>query len=159
MIISSALRSVAAHGPRSRLEVITAAEGIVRARRASSTGSPRCSSRRPALRVSIWSRDGLSRSRGFPDIVVLTMTGIIDRLHFTLWATDLPVIADTNPGYENALTWFRPLPRLRKLVRRPFTATQMAPKKCGHYSGMELISIGQTTKNFEAAQRGAILTW
>jgi hypothetical protein len=35
----------------------------------------------------------------------------------------------------------------------------MTPKKCGHYSGLELISIGQTTKNFEAAQRDAILTW
>jgi 2-methylisocitrate lyase-like PEP mutase family enzyme len=66
--------------------------------------------------------------------------------------TDLPVIADADTGYGNALNLVRAVAEFEDAGAAAIhIEDQVTPKKCGHYSGKELISIGEMTKKLDAA--------
>jgi 2-methylisocitrate lyase-like PEP mutase family enzyme len=46
---------------------------------------------------------GYSRSNGYPDIGLLTMTEVTQWISRTVDALDIPVISDMDSGYGNAL--------------------------------------------------------
>src|SRR5688572_32693174 len=46
---------------------------------------------------------GIARSMGYPDLGLLAMTEIVDRLANIVEQADIPVIADADTGYGNAL--------------------------------------------------------
>ena len=94
----------------------------------------------------------VARSAGVPDLGLLSFTEVLDRLREIVDATDLPVIADADTGYGNALNVFRTVREFERLgVAALHLEDQVSPKKCGHYSGKALIPAEEMTGKLRAA--------
>src|SRR5918997_4708980 len=78
---------------------------------------------------------------GAPDIGLITLTEVADHVAAIRDAVDLPMIVDIDTGYGNALNVAR---AIKVLERSGANAVQMedqvTPKRCGHFSGKEVIS-------------------
>ncbi|MDR0576861.1 MAG: oxaloacetate decarboxylase [Candidatus Accumulibacter sp.] len=90
---------------------------------------------------------------GVPDIGLATMTESLDVMKRIDDATSLPVIADIDNGFGNALMVYR--------VVREFTAhgiaglqleDQQLPKRCGHFDGKAIIAAGEMIGKIKAAK-------
>ena len=94
----------------------------------------------------------VARSSGVPDLGLLTMTEVLARLREVIDATSLPVIADADTGYGNAVNVVRTVREFERLGAAAIhLEDQVAPKKCGHYAGQELISAGEMVQKLRAA--------
>jgi 2-methylisocitrate lyase-like PEP mutase family enzyme len=89
---------------------------------------------------------------GLPDIGLVTGSEMADRAAMIVQATGLPVIADADTGYGNALNVAR---TVRAYERAGVAAIQFEdqvfPKRCGHLAGKEVISAGEFTGKLRAA--------
>ncbi len=94
----------------------------------------------------------VARSMGVPDIGLVTMSEVIERAAEVVSAVKIPVIADADTGYGNALNLVR---AVRELERTGAAAIhiedQVTPKRCGHLEGKEVISLAEMEKKLEAA--------
>lgn len=94
----------------------------------------------------------VARSTGVPDLGLLTLTEVLARLREVVDSTDLPVIADADTGYGNALNVIRTVGEFERLGAAAIhLEDQLAPKKCGHYSGQQLISAEEMVQKLRAA--------
>ncbi len=150
-MIPDVLRSISVEAPRSKLKAMMADDAIVRAPGVVDPVVARLVEA-AGFEAVYMTGGGLSRSMGFPDIGLLTMTEIIERLRFIVRATNLPVIADADTGYGNALNMLRAVAEFEDAGAAAIhIEDQVTPKKCGHYTGKELIATGEMTKKLEAA--------
>jgi carboxyvinyl-carboxyphosphonate phosphorylmutase len=95
---------------------------------------------------------GISRSCGYPDIGLLTMTEVLRSLRWIVEATSLPVIGDCDTGYGNALNVMRAVREFERTgVAALHLEDQITPKRCGHYEGKEVVSCEEMCKKLEAA--------
>lgn len=95
----------------------------------------------------------IARSTGVPDLGLLSLTEVLTRLREIVDATSLPVIADADTGYGNALNVFRTIREFERLgIAALHLEDQVSPKKCGHYEGKELISADEMVGKLRAAQ-------
>jgi 2-methylisocitrate lyase-like PEP mutase family enzyme len=95
---------------------------------------------------------GYSRASGFPDVGLLTMTEIVQWIARTVEAVDIPIIADMDTGYGNAVNVVRSVREYEKTGVAAFhLEDQISPKKCGHYEGKQLVSKGEMTGKIKAA--------
>ncbi|MGH2405446.1 MAG: isocitrate lyase/PEP mutase family protein [bacterium] len=95
----------------------------------------------------------IARSAGVPDLGLLSFSEVLTRLREIVDATTLPVIADADTGYGNALNVFRTLREFERLgVAALHLEDQVSPKKCGHYAGKELVSEDEMVGKLRAAQ-------
>jgi carboxyvinyl-carboxyphosphonate phosphorylmutase len=95
---------------------------------------------------------GISRSCGYPDIGLLTMTEVLMHLRWIVEATSLPVIGDCDTGYGNALNVMRAVREFERTGVAAFhLEDQITPKRCGHYEGKEVVSCEEMCKKLEAA--------
>lgn len=95
---------------------------------------------------------GLARSWGFPDLGLLTMTEIVDRLALIARAVTIPVIADADTGYGNPINVIRTVQEFERTGVAAFhLEDQVAPKRCGHYTGKAVIPTAEMVKKIEAA--------
>ena len=94
----------------------------------------------------------VARSSGVPDLGLLTMTEVLARLREVIDATSLPVIADADSGYGNAVNVVRTVREFERLGAAAIhLEDQVAPKKCGHYSGQRLVSPEEMVQKVRAA--------
>jgi 2-methylisocitrate lyase-like PEP mutase family enzyme len=94
----------------------------------------------------------VARSMGTPDFGLLTMTEVLDRLREVVDAVSLPVIADADSGYGNALNVARTVREFERLgVAALHLEDQVTPKRCGHYEGKAVISRGEMVAKLKAA--------
>ncbi|HLZ25723.1 MAG TPA: isocitrate lyase/PEP mutase family protein [Chloroflexota bacterium] len=94
----------------------------------------------------------VARSSGVPDLGLLTMTEVLARLREVVDATDLPIIADADTGYGNAVNVVRTVREFERLGAAAIhLEDQMAPKKCGHYAGQLLVSAEEMIQKLRAA--------
>ena len=94
----------------------------------------------------------VARSSGVPDLGLLTMTEVLARLREVIDATSLPVIADADTGYGNAVNVVRTVREFERMGAAAIhLEDQVAPKKCGHYAGQELISAEEMVQKLRAA--------
>lgn len=89
---------------------------------------------------------------GMPDIGLLTQTEMADNVSRVVNGSELPVIADADTGYGNALN----VRRTVQLYERAGVAglhleDQMLPKRCGHFGGKTLVSTGEMVGKIKAA--------
>jgi 2-methylisocitrate lyase-like PEP mutase family enzyme len=89
-----------------------------------------------------------------PDIGLLTMTEMIEPIRRIVEAVDIPVIADADTGYGNAVN----VTRTTRVFEDAGVAAmqledQVTPKKCGHFSGKEVISAEEMAQKVHAAVR------
>lgn len=83
---------------------------------------------------------GIARSTGVPDMGLLTAKEVADRLEQIVDAVDLPVIADMDTGYGNALNARRAAKAFQRVGVAGFhLEDQLFPKRCGHLEGKTLI--------------------
>jgi 2-methylisocitrate lyase-like PEP mutase family enzyme len=84
---------------------------------------------------------GYSRASGYPDLGLLTVVENVRFIGLTVEAVSIPVIADADTGYGNAINVIRTVREYEKSGVAGFhIEDQVAPKKCGHYEGKEVIS-------------------
>lgn len=89
---------------------------------------------------------------GRPDVGLLSGAEMVDNARRIVSAVDLPVIADADTGYGNALNVVRTV----RLYEQAGVAgiqleDQVTPKKCGHMSGKALIGADEMAGKLAAA--------
>lgn len=95
---------------------------------------------------------GYSRANGYPDVGLLTMTENVQWIARTVEAVDIPVIADMDTGYGNAVNVVRSVREYEKTGVAAFhLEDQISPKKCGHYEGKQLVSKAEMVGKIKAA--------
>jgi 2-methylisocitrate lyase-like PEP mutase family enzyme len=94
----------------------------------------------------------VARSMGIPDIGLVTMSETIERAAQVVAAVKLPIIADADTGYGNAINLVRTVREFERAgVAAIHIEDQITPKRCGHLDGKEVISIAEMGKKLEAA--------
>ncbi len=95
---------------------------------------------------------GYSRASGYPDLGLLTLVENVRFIGLTVEAVSIPVIADDDTGYGNAINVIRTVREYEKSGVAGFhIEDQVAPKKCGHYEGKEVISRAEMVGKIKAA--------
>ena len=95
---------------------------------------------------------GYSRASGYPDLGLLTMVENVRFIGLTVEAVGIPVIADADTGYGNAINVIRTVREYEKSGVAGFhIEDQVAPKKCGHYEGKEIIALAEMVGKIKAA--------
>src|SRR6184192_1950751 len=95
---------------------------------------------------------GYSRANGYPDLGLLTLSENVRFIGLTVEAVGIPVIADADTGYGNALNVIRTVREYEKAEVAAFhLEDQVSPKKCGHYDGKEVISRAEMIGKIKAA--------
>ncbi len=95
---------------------------------------------------------GYSRANGFPDLGLLTMSENLQFIARTVETVHIPVIADMDTGYGNALNVVRSVREYEKTGVAAFhLEDQVSPKKCGHYEGKQLVSKAEMVGKIKAA--------
>lgn len=94
----------------------------------------------------------IARATGLPDLGLLTMTEMRDRIAEICSAAQVPVIADADTGYGNALNVVRTVHEFARTgVAAIHIEDQVTPKRCGHYAGKALISVAAMCGKIRAA--------
>ncbi len=89
---------------------------------------------------------------GMPDLGFLTMTEMVVHAGNIVQTTRLPVIADADTGYGNALNVMRTIREYERAgVAGVHIEDQVAPKRCGHFAGKEVISREEMIGKIKAA--------
>ena len=94
----------------------------------------------------------VARSMGIPDIGLVTMSEAVERAAQVVAAITIPVIADADTGYGNAVNLVRSVREFERVgVAAIHIEDQITPKRCGHLDGKEVISLAEMEKKLEAA--------
>src|SRR5689334_439370 len=89
---------------------------------------------------------------GRPDVGLLTGTEMIDNARRIVAAVDLPVIADADTGYGNAINVVRTVQAYEQAgVAGIHLEDQVLPKKCGHMTGKAVIPADEMVGKIRAA--------
>ena len=95
---------------------------------------------------------GTAATLGYPDFGLITMSEMVGNARRIATAVDLPVIADADTGYGNELNVTR---TVREYELRGVAAIhiedQLAPKRCGHLDGKEVVSREEFVSKIRAA--------
>src|SRR6266481_1763925 len=95
---------------------------------------------------------GYSRANGYPDLGLLTLSENVRFIGLTVEAVGIPVIADADTGYGNAINVIRTVREYEKAGVAAFhIEDQVSPKKCVHYEGKEVISAAEMVGKIHAA--------
>jgi 2-methylisocitrate lyase-like PEP mutase family enzyme len=94
----------------------------------------------------------VARSMGIPDIGLVTMSEVIERAAQVVSAIKIPVVADADTGYGNAVNLVRSVKEFERTgVAAIHIEDQITPKRCGHLDGKEVIPMAEMEKKLEAA--------
>jgi 2-methylisocitrate lyase-like PEP mutase family enzyme len=97
---------------------------------------------------------GIARSMGYPDLGLLSPREIVDRLaNIVEHAGGVPVIADADTGYGNALNVRRTVREFERAgVAALHLEDQTFPKRCGHYDDKTVVSTTEMVQKLRAAR-------
>lgn len=109
--------------------------------------------KRAGFPVIYASGGAISRSMGYPDIGLLSLTEVTSVLEHIVQVSGLPVIADADTGFGNALN----VKRTVQLFERAGVAglhleDQTFPKRCGHLDNKSLISAEEMCQKLRVAR-------
>ena len=89
---------------------------------------------------------------GKPDVGLTTMTEVVQMTGYICDAVRIPVMADADTGYGNAINAMRTVEQLIKVgVGGMFMEDQVSPKRCGHVSGKTIIPMEEAVGKYRAA--------
>jgi 2-methylisocitrate lyase-like PEP mutase family enzyme len=96
---------------------------------------------------------GIARSMGYPDLGLLSLSEIVDRLANIVEHAGVPIIADADTGYGNALNTQRAVREFERAgVAALHLEDQTFPKRCGHYDDKSVISAMEMAQKLRAAR-------
>lgn len=89
---------------------------------------------------------------GAPDLGLITLSELVGHVNAIADAVQIPVVVDGDTGFGNALN----VQRTVRLIEGAGAAAlqledQVSPKKCGHFSGKEVISADEMVGKIKAA--------
>ncbi|SRR5581483_11702701 len=94
----------------------------------------------------------VARSMGIPDIGLVTMSETIERAAQVVSAIGIPIIADADTGYGNAVNLVRTVREFERIgVAAIHIEDQITPKRCGHLDGKEVIPLAEMEMKLDAA--------
>ena len=94
----------------------------------------------------------ISASYGYPDVGLVTMTEMVDRIRTITAAVKAPVICDADTGYGNILNARRAIREFERAgVAGCHIEDQTFPKRCGSYAGKSVISRKAMADKIKAA--------
>src|SRR5207249_1834098 len=89
---------------------------------------------------------------GRPDVGLLTMTEMVDNARRIVEAVGVPVIADADTGYGNAINVIRTVQEYERAgVAGIHLEDQVMPKKCGHMADKQVIAAEEFAAKIRAA--------
>ncbi len=95
----------------------------------------------------------IARSCALPDMGLLSLNEIATRITEIVDAVSLPVIADMDTGYGNALNARHAVHAYERAGVAGFhIEDQVFPKKCGHYEGKGLVSTAEFAQKIRAVK-------
>ncbi|MFJ4823012.1 oxaloacetate decarboxylase [Streptomyces bacillaris] len=93
----------------------------------------------------------IARSCGVPDIGLLSLTEVAARIEQMVDVTRLPVIADADTGFGNAVNAVRTLALYERIgVAGMHIEDQTFPKRCGHLDDKSLVSTDEMVRKIQA---------
>src|SRR5919201_2930834 len=94
----------------------------------------------------------VAMASGWPDMGFLTMTEMTRTASTIASAVDIPIIADGDDGYGNALSTIRTVAEYVKTgVAGIHLEDQRFPKRCGHIAGKTVVSLEEAFGKYRAA--------
>ncbi len=96
---------------------------------------------------------GSAASRlGRPDVGLMTLPEMVDNARRIAQAVDIPVIADADTGYGNAINVIRTVHEYEAAgVGAIHLEDQVMPKKCGHMEGKQVVPAAEMAAKVAAA--------
>ena len=95
----------------------------------------------------------IARSTGIPDLGLMSMSEVVDRLATMVDAVQLPIIADADTGYGNALNAQRTAQAFERAgVAALHLEDQQFPKRCGHYEDKSIVPVAEMTQKLRAVR-------
>lgn len=89
---------------------------------------------------------------GLPDRGLLTMTEMLDNVRAIADAVEIPLIADADTGYGNALNVARTVKEYERAGAEAIhIEDQVWPKRCGHMTGKQVIPRSEMVSKLRAA--------
>lgn len=95
----------------------------------------------------------IARGAGYPDLGLLSVTEVCESLARIVDVTNIPVIADADTGFGNALN----VQRTMRMFERTGVAAlhledQQFPKRCGHLNDKSLVSLKEMAYKIHVAR-------
>lgn len=95
---------------------------------------------------------GASAAKGYPDYGLLTLTEMAEAAGVISRSVRVPVISDADTGYGNELNVTRTVSEFEmRGIAAIHIEDQVAPKRCGHLAGKEVISTEEFASKIRAA--------
>ncbi len=89
---------------------------------------------------------------GRPDVGLITASEMTDNARRMAAAIDVPLIADADTGYGNAINVIRTMQDYQRAgVAAIQLEDQVAPKRCGHMAGKQVVPAGEMVAKIAAA--------
>ena len=89
---------------------------------------------------------------GLPDIGLATMSEMVMKAGYMAEAVEVPLISDADTGYGNAVNVMRTVRAFERAgVAAIHLEDQVAPKRCGHVAGKQVISLEEGVGKIRAA--------
>ena len=99
---------------------------------------------------------GIARSMGYPDLGLLGLTEVADRLAVIVEHAGVPVIADADTGYGNTLNVRRTIREFERAgVAALHLEDQTFPKRCGHLDDKTVVPTDEMVQKLRAARDAA----
>jgi len=96
---------------------------------------------------------GIARSMGYPDLGLLSLSEVASRLANIVEHARVPVIADADTGYGNALNTQRAVREFERAgVAALHLEDQTFPKRCGHYDDKSVVPAVEMAQKLRAAR-------
>jgi methylisocitrate lyase len=91
---------------------------------------------------------------GLPDIALLTLTEMAQQARYICDAVEIPIIADADTGYGESLNVMRAVREFEHAgLAGIHLEDQVAPKRCGHLDGKQVIPAVEMAKKIATAIR------
>ncbi len=95
---------------------------------------------------------GTAMSKGYPDVGLVSMSEMVENAHRIASTVSVPVIADADTGYGNAINVRRTVKEYEQAgVAGIHIEDQVFPKKCGFFEGKEVIPMAEHAAKVRAA--------
>ena len=95
---------------------------------------------------------GTSAEKGYPDVGFLTQTEMVANARYMTNAVSVPVIADADTGYGNAINVWRTVREYEDAgVAAIHIEDQSFPKKCGFFAGKQVVPPDEMVGKVHAA--------
>jgi 2-methylisocitrate lyase-like PEP mutase family enzyme len=95
----------------------------------------------------------MARSAGVPDLGLISPSEIVERLAAMVDVVEVPIVADADTGYGNALNAQRAARAFERAGVAAFhLEDQTFPKRCGHYDDKSVVPVSEMVQKLKAVR-------